>query len=208
MYKLYFSDNAGASFTLPRAPEEITIICALDVDEDALCSGVKVIASADVELRVVTFTAQFYTEDQPSPQQYVNQLRQWQMDGTALRFIYIADGRDISMPVVVDNIEHREQGGAVGDIDCDITLRESRRPVIQRLTLCDSGSEAALTSSSREGDTRSTPSTYTLVAGDCLWTIAQRFYGDSSKYKDIQQLNGIADSQLRKLPVGLVIQLP
>lgn len=32
--------------------------------------------------------------------------------------------------------------------------------------------------------------------------------GDGSKYKVIQKLNGIPDSELKKLPIGKVIKLP
>jgi nucleoid-associated protein YgaU len=50
------------------------------------------------------------------------------------------------------------------------------------------------------------PRTYTVVAGDTLSTIAQDFYGDASRYPDIQHANGIADPN--KIYVGQVLTIP
>lgn len=33
------------------------------------------------------------------------------------------------------------------------------------------------------------PTTYTVVSGDCLWTIAKRFYGSGIKYREIYVVN-------------------
>ncbi|OBI09821.1 lectin [Mycolicibacter nonchromogenicus] len=38
--------------------------------------------------------------------------------------------------------------------------------------------------------------TYTVVAGDTLWAIAERFYGDGSKYPQIAEASGIANPDL------------
>ncbi len=48
--------------------------------------------------------------------------------------------------------------------------------------------------------------TYTVQAGDTLWSIAQRLYGDGKRWKDIAQANGITDA--RKLTVGTVLKIP
>lgn len=38
--------------------------------------------------------------------------------------------------------------------------------------------------------------TYTVVAGDTLWAIAERFYGDGNKYPQIAEASGIANPDL------------
>ncbi len=47
---------------------------------------------------------------------------------------------------------------------------------------------------------------YTVVRGDTLWSIANRYYGDGKRWRDIAQANGIHDP--RKLVVGEQLTLP
>jgi LysM repeat protein len=48
--------------------------------------------------------------------------------------------------------------------------------------------------------------TYTVVSGDTLWAIAERFYGDGSKYPQIASANGIANPDL--IMVGQQLTIP
>ncbi len=52
------------------------------------------------------------------------------------------------------------------------------------------------------------PQTYSLVKGDSLWKIAQKYTGNGANYKALQSLNGIKDSDLRRLPIGLKVKIP
>lgn len=52
----------------------------------------------------------------------------------------------------------------------------------------------------------SSKATYTVVRGDCLWRIAQRYYGDGSKYPRIAQANGIRNPNL--IFPGQVLTIP
>ena len=48
--------------------------------------------------------------------------------------------------------------------------------------------------------------TYTVMAGDCLWNIAYRVYGSGTRYTAIAAANGIADPDY--IYVGQVLTLP
>ena len=48
--------------------------------------------------------------------------------------------------------------------------------------------------------------TYTVVSGDTLWAIAERFYGDGSKYQVIADASGVADPDL--IQPGQVLTIP
>jgi len=50
------------------------------------------------------------------------------------------------------------------------------------------------------------PRTYTVVSGDTLWAIAERFYGDGSKYQQIADASGIANPDL--IHPGQVLTIP
>jgi len=48
--------------------------------------------------------------------------------------------------------------------------------------------------------------TYTVVSGDTLWAVAERFYGDGSKYQRIADASGIANPDL--IQPGQVLTIP
>ncbi|MGP3690386.1 LysM peptidoglycan-binding domain-containing protein [Streptomyces sp. IBSNAI002] len=50
------------------------------------------------------------------------------------------------------------------------------------------------------------PRTYAVEPGDTLWDIAERFYGDGSRYPDIAAASGVEDPDL--LAVGQVLTIP
>jgi LysM repeat protein len=48
--------------------------------------------------------------------------------------------------------------------------------------------------------------TYTVVSGDTLWAIAERFYGDGSRYQQIADASGVANPDL--IQPGQVLTIP
>ncbi|WP_244438532.1 LysM peptidoglycan-binding domain-containing protein, partial [Mycolicibacterium septicum] len=50
------------------------------------------------------------------------------------------------------------------------------------------------------------PRTYTVVSGDTLWAIAERFYGDGNKYQQIADASGVANPDL--IHPGQVLTIP
>ncbi|MGV0746425.1 LysM peptidoglycan-binding domain-containing protein [Mycolicibacterium sp. XJ870] len=50
------------------------------------------------------------------------------------------------------------------------------------------------------------PRTYTVVSGDTLWAIAERFYGDGNRYQQIADASGIANPDL--IHPGQVLTIP
>ncbi|BBY44613.1 LysM peptidoglycan-binding domain-containing protein [Mycolicibacterium celeriflavum] len=50
------------------------------------------------------------------------------------------------------------------------------------------------------------PRTYTVVSGDTLWAIAERFYGDGNKYQVIADASGISNPDL--IHPGQVLTIP
>lgn len=50
------------------------------------------------------------------------------------------------------------------------------------------------------------PRTYTVVSGDTLWAISERFYGDGSKYMRIAEASGVSNPDL--IHPGQVLTIP
>ncbi|MGK2865253.1 MAG: LysM peptidoglycan-binding domain-containing protein, partial [Mycobacterium sp.] len=48
--------------------------------------------------------------------------------------------------------------------------------------------------------------TYTVVSGDTLWAISERFYGDGNQYQRIADASGIANPDL--IHPGQVVTIP
>lgn len=48
--------------------------------------------------------------------------------------------------------------------------------------------------------------TYTVESGDTLWAIAERFYGDGSKYQVIAAASGVSNPDL--IQPGQVLTIP
>lgn len=47
-----------------------------------------------------------------------------------------------------------------------------------------------------------------LKAGECLWSVARKYYGNGAQYPKIANANGISPSQYRRLPIGLKLIIP
>ena len=51
-------------------------------------------------------------------------------------------------------------------------------------------------------------STYTVKKGDTLWSIAQKIYGEGSKWTDIKEANKAMLGTSNSLKAGMVLQIP
>ncbi len=110
----------------------------------------------------------------------------------------------INMAMSIESFAWKLSAGTSGDIEYTLSLK--KYVFYQAVAVkVDKGEVKA---EQKRANEKTKPSTYTLKAGDNLWSIAQKILGDGAKYKAIQKLNGIADSELKKLPIGKVIKLP
>lgn len=49
---------------------------------------------------------------------------------------------------------------------------------------------------------------YYLKKGDCLWKVAQMYYGSGAQYPKLATANNISPSQYTRLPIGMKIIIP
>lgn len=187
------------------------------------------------KLREVTFSSLFplprestipyvVAADLRQPTEYVAFIRKWMATRHPIRFIFAGaytryaqaggsnqtDERDISMPASIEKFEWREAAGSPGDIEYTLSLKEyvfySARRIVSAIDI--SGNNVMILQPPGMPDERIRPGTYTL-AGDTLFTVAIKYFGDSSKWRDIQQYNNLSDADVKQLPAyGPVLQLP
>lgn len=150
------------------------------------------------------------------PKHYLDYIQRWRESKKPMRLVLVGSTFNINLPVSIERFVPSESGGAVGDIAYQISFKEYRFYAAKKVKVETSGASGTVTmpkllsspNKSARPDTRVQPKTYTLVAGDNLWKVAQKFLGNGARYNEIQKLNGIKDSELKRLPVGKVIKLP
>ena len=68
---------------------------------------------------------------------------------------------------------------------------------------------ATVNNAEQRVDNSTTPDTYTVVYGDCLWNLAKKFYGSGAKYTKIYEANkSLIGPNPNTLYVGWVLTIP
>ena len=90
---------------------------------------------------------------------------------------------------MINSFSYREQDGT-GDVYFDLSLIEYKEIKLNKTT---SSNNANNNSTNRPAENSPKPSgenkTHKVVAGDSLWAIAQKYYGDGSQYPKIKEAN-------------------
>lgn len=181
-------------------------------------------------LMEISFKSYFPANDSPlvpkgveleEPMVYTNMIRSWMHAKHPIRFIYVgrydmvtrdADGKavqDINIPASIERFEWKEVGGAPGDIEYSITLKEYRFYAAKKYDVVKENGKTILYQRMRDRlDERVRPETYILQEGDTLGIVARKILGDDSRRKEIQKLNGLTGADLKNLKAGQVIKIP
>jgi hypothetical protein len=119
-------------------------------------------------------------------------------------FISNNNGIIINTAVSLEDYTVTDDAGEGFDITIDVTLKKWVGYGTQKIKL-DSNNNVVASSSSARVDTKQTAKSYTVKSGDTLYNICRAELGDGSKYKEIAELNGIANAD--KIYIGQVIRL-
>lgn len=145
----------------------------------------------------------------------VDKITKWRDSKQPMRLVFTGGPMNINMPVSIEKFTWSEEGGAVGDIKYSISFKEYKFYAAKKVEVvkptATSGTVTTVMKKNKAAprpNTKVKPKTYKLVKGDTLFKVAKRFLGDGSKYKQIQKINGIKDSELKRLQIGRVIKLP
>ncbi|MCR8658963.1 LysM peptidoglycan-binding domain-containing protein [Paenibacillus sp. T3-5-0-4] len=144
------------------------------------------------------------------PKQYINLIEKWMASKRPVRFIFSSSTYDINTAVSIESFQWEESAGGGGDIEYTIKLMKyifySAKKIITEKTN-DGGTVEISSNDSRPNDKQQVK-TYSMIAGDSLWSVAKKQLGNGTRWKEIQQLNNIKDSDLKRLPIGKVLKLP
>ncbi len=133
----------------------------------------------------------------PKPMDCVKLIETWQENEKPIRLVIT--GTLINTLFSIESFTYGSADGT-GDVKFQLDLKEYK--VIKTATVL---SIASVTAQVVRPVEKATPANYTVKAGDTLWAIAKRQYGDGSKYTDIATKNGLANPN--KIQVGQVLLL-
>lgn len=124
-----------------------------------------------------------------SPENYHNVIKDWKAKGTVLECIVTSYPANFDCYVFDYNGVYT---GAFGDIEYNIELKEKKEVNIIVTTETDT-SGGTTEGGTAEGDTTERPAekteSYTIKSGDNMWSIAQQYLGDGSRWKEIYEAN-------------------
>jgi hypothetical protein len=244
-YEIYLSyNNQEEGFIVPVNPEDIQVNLngnSKTYDIVGKGGGASETRAGEVnviknpKLMEITFSSIFPAQRYPSvvteylfdPIQYINYIRKWMATKHPIRFIFVGNytdknsdkgsqGNDINIAASIEKFTWKEIGGAPGDIEYSITLKEYVFYSARKIEVkTDSAGKIILNQTPPlRYDDRIRPDTYTMKERETLALVAMKFFTtdtgrpDSSRWKDIQTLNNITDAQMKGSLAGTVLKIP
>lgn len=137
---------------------------------------------------------------------YIRMIERWKKNRVPIHFI--CTGMFINLYCTIESFNYSESGGDVGTYSYDITLKEYQEVSLKTVSV-SSALIATVQDVTTRVDSASTPKTYTVKKGDCLYNIAKSLYGNGAKYTDIYSANkSIIGSNPNLIKPGQVLKIP
>lgn len=133
---------------------------------------------------------------------------------------YLPNGKSLSnmnMKVSLEEYKITEDAGEGNDLRVKIKLKQYRQFGTKNVKIYKPGFKKSKRKATEEMISRDTerspapaaPQTYTVVKGDCLWTIAKRFYGNGALYTVIYEANrSVVGGNPNLIYPGQVLTIP
>lgn len=125
----------------------------------------------------------------PKPYDMVRYFKEWKNKGTVVRVIFT--GTDINQEMYITNFSYGERDGT-GDVYYTMDLLEYRPIIVPTITENNSNNTQNTnrpTDTNNKNNSSNKQKIHKVVKGDCLWDIAQKYYGKGSLYPKIKEAN-------------------
>ena len=142
------------------------------------------------------------------PYEFSEKIQKWMYEGKPLRVI-VTDS-PTNMQCLIQQFDTVEQDGT-RDLYFTLNLLEYRPIEVSNLNNSSSSSSSDNLTRPSEEITNNTQKTHKVVKGDCLWDIAQKYYGKGSLYPKIKEANKSKYPSLAKnniIYVGMELIVP
>lgn len=218
---LYLSNDLG-ELRFPIAPEKISVGTESDGEEYSIAELGVVNVPKPAFLDVIEYESYFPAEpsrydDAPfrAPQDLIDLIvsMEKEKDGTKrpVRFIFVNGSFTINDLFTIEQFNY-EQSFGIADVDFTIRLKQHVpfEPKQMKVVNPPNNSETTKVAENKAPERKQepTPTTYSLIKGDSLWKVAQKYTGNGNNYPELAKLNGIKESDYRRLPIGLKLKIP
>lgn len=206
----FLEEGAGTELVLPVTPasytwEHANRVETIQLDQLGEINLPGGVLMGSCTLSDVLLPARLYSFCNPgavaNPYIYLEQLERWSDAGTAVR--WLVSGTPTNAQVLLESISYGERDGT-NDLYTTIILRQYRKPETPVLAVSGGGAETARSTATGAAATR----TYTIIKGDTLWGIAQKFYGNGRYYTRLAAANSGVIQNPNLIYPGQIITIP
>ncbi len=153
-----------------------------------------------------------------TPDYYLSRLESFKVKKKPTQMIMTRtapDGKllyDTNMKVTIEDYNVSEAGADL-DVSVDIALRlyvdyGTQTIDVKKVTSGNVVQKVIKITKERETHNKPTAKTHTIKAGDTLWSVAAKYLGSGSKFKDIVNANKDKIKNPNNVPIGTVLTIP
>lgn len=186
------TDNDKIRF--PVVPSSIGVNRSNNIDTESVIKLGEVPIFNGTSLKTIELTSFFPNQEYSfcdytgfmKPYEFSEKIQKWMYEGKPLRVI-VTDS-PTNMQCLIQQFDTVEQDGT-RDLYFTLNLLEYRPIEVPNLSNSSSSSSSDNLTRPSEEITNNTQKTHKVVKGDCLWDIAQKYYGKGSLYPKIKEAN-------------------
>lgn len=208
------TDNDKIRF--PVVPPSIGVNRSNNIDTESVIKLGEVPIFNGTSLKTIELTSFFPNQEYSfcdytgfmKPYEFSEKIQKWMYEGKPLRVI-VTDS-PTNMQCLIQQFDTVEQDGT-RDLYFTLNLLEYRPIGVPSLSNSSSSSSSDNLTRPSEEITNNTQKTHKVVKGDCLWDIAQKYYGKGSLYPKIKEANTSKYPSLAKnniIYVGMELIVP
>lgn len=189
---------------LPIAPEKISMKInnqnkTINLINEGQVNVVKGAGLTDISFEALIPAVEYpftkYKNGFVKPYEFIKTFEKLKADKQPFQFIVTRtrpDGQilfDTNITVTLESYSITESVKEGFDVRVSFDLKQYKEYGTKQIVTVDSVATAQGSTRTTKKKSETTEQTYRVVSGDCLWSIAKKFYGDGSKYPKIYKAN-------------------